>query len=141
MIKITTKVDGLKDLDKRIAKINKAPKKMLEAVGKLEVKDTKHRIRSSKTDPDGKPWRPWSFATLKERFRQGNVQRGLLYRTGALLNSIKHKVRKYRLEVSSDKEYAKHLQFGGPKLPARPFIGWSKAAINRAVKILTKEVR
>lgn len=141
MIKVETKINGMKDLDKRIKKIKAAPNKMLRVVGKEEVKETKIRIRSTKNDPDGKPWAPWSFATMKERVRQGNVQRGLLYRTGALLNSIKYTVKKGKLSVFSPLKYAKFLQFGTPKMPARPFLGWSKAAINRAVKILTKEVR
>lgn len=109
----------------------------LQKIGEEEVRLTQERIRSSKTGPDGKPWAPWSMATLKQRHRAGDASKGLLYRTGALLTSIKFKVEDGKLTVYSDSTYGKYLQFGTPKMPARPFIGFG-ARINSIVERLTK---
>lgn len=108
----------------------------LKKIGEEEVKLTQQRIRDSKTGPDGKPWQPWSISTLRQRQRAGNAHLGLLYRTGALLNSIKMKIENGALHIYTDKEYGKYLQFGTPKMPARPFIGWGDR-INSIVKRLT----
>lgn len=109
----------------------------LRKIGEEEVRITQERIRSSKTGPDGKAWAPWSIATLKQRQRRGDANKGLLYRTGALLQSIKFKVEDGKLTVYSDAQYGKYLQFGTPKMPARPFIGWGDR-INSIVERLTK---
>lgn len=109
-------------------------RKVLEDIGKEQVQLTQDRIRSSKTDPDGNPWAPWSMATLRSRQRDGTVSRGLLYRTGALLTSIKFTVRDNVLKVFTNIPYGEFLQFGTPKMPARPFIGWG----NQLNTIMTK---
>ena len=74
----------------------------LKKIGEEEVAITQDRIRSSKTGPDGKAWQPWSMATLRQRNRVGNASRGLLYRTGALLSSIKMKLEDGQLTIYSD---------------------------------------
>ena len=111
-------------LDKKTKQIDSLKSSTLEKIGQQQVIATQERIRNSKTGPDGKPWAPWSMATLKQRIRQGNVNRGLLYRTGALLTSIKYSVKNAVLTIYTDTTYGKYLQFGTPKMPARPFIGW-----------------
>lgn len=110
---------------------------VLEEIGKEEVAITQERIRSSKTGPDGKSWAPWSMATLRQRTRQGSAGRGLLYRTGALLTSIAYKIEKGALIVYTNIPYAKYLQFGTPKMPSRPFIGWGNR-INKIVERLNE---
>jgi len=124
-------------IEKKRKQLEAARGKVLEDIGKEEVKITQDRIRSSKTGPDGRAWAPWSMATLRQRQREGNVGKGLLYRTGALLTSIAYKVDKGVLHVFTNAPYAKFLQFGTPKMQARPFIGWG-SRINNIVARLTE---
>lgn len=126
-MKVSVKVDARQlhaALDKKLLQIQLIKTSELDKIGKEQVNLTQQRIRSSKTDPTGKPWAPWSVATLRQRQRQGNASRGLLYRTGALLTSIQYRVSNSVLSVFTNKPYATHLQFGTPKMPAREFIGW-----------------
>lgn len=108
----------------------------LQKIGRDEVRATQDRIRSSKTDPTGRSWQPWAMATLKQRRREGTAGRGLLYRTGALLNSIMYRVDRGILTIYTDASHARYLQFGTPKMPARPFLGWGNR-INNIVTRLT----
>lgn len=134
-VKATITTSGLHNtLREKQAKLQQLPT-VLEQIGRDEVLKTQERIRSSKTGPDGKPWAPWSMATLKQRTRAGNAQRGLLYRTGALLNSIQFKVENTLLTIFTNETYAKFLQFGTPKMKARPFVGFGKD-INKAIQRL-----
>ena len=124
-------------IEKKRKQLEAARGKVLEEIGKEEVQITQERIRSSKTGPNGQAWAPWSMATLRQRTREGSVSKGLLYRTGALLTSIAYKVEKGALLVYTNIPYAKHLQFGTPKMPARPFIGWGNR-INKIVERLNE---
>jgi len=130
---ITTRTDGLQSTRNRITTIQRAPQKTLEEVAKMGVDATKHRITQSKTGPDGQPWAPWSMATIRANRGKGG---SLLFRTGALNNSIEYRISEKTLTIYSNVGYAKYLQFGTPKMPARPFLGWSQADINKIKKIL-----
>lgn len=102
----------------------------LEELGAQEVAIVQERIRTGKTSPDGQAWRPWALSTLRQRIREGTTGGGLLYKTGALYNSIKWKITSANLIIYSDSPYAQYLQNGTSRMPARPFVGWNKEAIN-----------
>lgn len=122
------------------AQIQDAKTKTLSNIGAMQVKAAQDRIRSSKTDPNGRPWAPWSMATIKQRTREGNLNRGLLYRSGALIVSIKYKVERGTLSVWSDAPYARFLQFGTPKMRARAFLGFG-TQINRIRQTLIEGLK
>lgn len=123
----------------KAGRIASATAKALKAAGENEVEVTRQRIASEKVTPDGKPWAPWSIATLRQRTREGTTGGGLLNKTGALINSIGYKLTQATLTVFSSATYAKYLQLGTNKMPARPFIGWSKDGVNK-VRELLKEL-
>jgi len=112
-------------------------KPVLERIGKLEEKKAKHRIRSSKTDPDGRRWAPWAYATLVQRLRAGDAARGILYKTGQLLRGFKSSVSRNILKITNSARYAEYLQVGTRDIPARPFLGWDK----RSTKDMTNRFR
>ena len=130
---ITTRTDGLQNVRKRAEVIARAPEETLRRVAEEEVRAVQNRIRNSKTDPEGQPWAPWSMATIRANARRGG---SLLFRTGALHDSIQYRISEKTLTIYSNVGYARYLQFGTPKMPARPFLGWSRDNINRIKQIL-----
>lgn len=135
---VTTRTDGIQNVRKRFDVIMRAPEQVIKQVALDEVKATQNRIRNSKTDPEGQPWAPWSMATIRANKNRGG---SLLFRTGALLNSIEYRISEKTLTIYSNVGYAKYLQFGTPKMPARPFLGWSRESINKIKKILQDAVK
>lgn len=115
----------------KAGRISKATNQALRKAGEEEVRVTRQRITSEKRTPDGTPWRPWALATLRMRMREGTTAGGLLNRTGGLINSIQFKLTKLSLTVFSSATYAKYLQLGTNRMPARPFIGWTAQGVNR----------
>lgn len=110
-----------------IVKKLRDPRPLLEAVGQLLVASTQARIRTTKSDPRGSPWAPWSLATYMARARAGQLAGGLLYNSGRLYNSIDYQVQGKQVIVGSNNVfYASFLQDGTPNMPARPFIGFSE---------------
>lgn len=135
---VTTRTDGIQNVRKRFDVIMRAPEQVIKQVALDEVKATQNRIRNSKTDPEGQPWAPWSMATIRANKNRGG---SLLFRTGTLLNSIEYRISEKTLTIYSNVGYAKYLQFGTPKMPARPFLGWSRESINKIKKILQDAVK
>lgn len=122
----------------RAGRISAATPEALKVAGQQEVERIRQRISVDKTSPDGNAWAPWSMATLRERRREGTLAGGLLNRTGALINSIAFKLNKATLTVFSSAPYAKYLQLGTDKMPARPFMGWSTEGVNRVRELLKR---
>ena len=135
---VTTRVDGMQAVRHRFNQIEKAPDAVIKKVAVEEVAATQERIRNSKTDPEGRPWTPWSMATMRQRQKEGNAGQGLLYRTGSLLNSIQYRISNKTLTIFSNVGHGKFHQFGTSKMDARPFLGWSRTSINR-IRDLFKE--
>lgn len=125
----------------KAGRITKGTNEALRKAGEQEVQRTQQRIAQEKRSPDGVAWRPWSLATLRQRSREGTLAGGLLNRTGALINSIAFKLTQGTLTVFSSATYAKYLQLGTSRMPARPFIGWSQQGVNSVreyIKSFTK---
>lgn len=139
MIKVSSSGNGI---DKLLAKL-RAPQPALEEIGKGLQQSTKDRIRTTKLSPDGKPFAPWSFSTLKARQKEGTAAAGILFRTGKLHESIQYQVVNNQVQVGADSSapYAKYLQFGTMKMPARPFIGFSQQDLEMIRKILRNHIR
>ena len=143
MAKINVRINSanaIKTLQEKQAQIAQAKVTSLQRIGQMQVDTAKQRITQTKTGPDGQPWAAWSMATQKERRRQGNASRGLLWRTGALLQSIQFTIENNVLRVFSDVPYAHFLQFGTPKMPARPFLGFSDQ-INKILDTIKEQLR
>jgi phage virion morphogenesis protein len=81
---------------------------------------TRRRLGKEKRAPDGSAWAPWS---------EGYRGRRMLERSGALIDSIHHKLYGDQAEVGSNLVYAAIHQFGGAEvgkaIPARPYLGLS----------------
>lgn len=135
---VTTRVDGMQAVRHRFEVIKRAPQETIKQVAVEEVARVQDRIRSSKNDPDGRPWEPWAMSTLRQRQKEGNAGNGLLYKTGALLGSIQYRISEKTLTIFSNTTYGKYLQFGTAKMNPRPFLGWSRDSINR-IRTLFKE--
>lgn len=98
--------------------------RFLDNVGQELVNSTKRRLETTKQDPDGQAWSPWSIATQKARQKEGTASLGLLNRTGTLLESITYKLQGQNVIVGTDVPYSVFLQMGTSKMPARRFIGF-----------------
>lgn len=131
------------EVSKRINKVTGSVfnKKLLTNIAKDEVKAIQHRITTSKESPSGKAWAPWSYATIKARTRDKSISRGKLYHYGMLLKSFRTKVSNKMIEIGTSVRYAKYLQFGTKKMPARPFMGWNKESKTNLVKRLKEQIR
>lgn len=106
----------------------KNPGPALDDIGKALVASTQRRLKDTKESPAGVPWAPWTLGTLLGRIKKGNQNRGLLFDSGNLYNSINYQVqgKGVTVGVSNQAPYAVFLQNGTPKMVARPFIGVSK---------------
>lgn len=138
---VQTRVDGQREIRSRFDVIVRAPQASLVLIGQEEVARVKNRIQSSKVDPDGNAWAPWSMATLRSRQRRGGTSGGLLYNSGALTNSVNYTVSEKTLTIKSNVGYARYLQQGSWKMPARRFLGWSQEALNRIKQIIKDAVQ
>lgn len=123
MIKVEVGSSQIGDLAKKLEK----PQDLLNSIGDYLVKTTQARIRTTKSSPDGAPWAPWAPSTYLARAKQGSLGGGLLYNTGSLFNSISHSVSGDKVEVGTSSPFAKYLQMGTQRMPARPFLGISPA--------------
>lgn len=142
-MKVNVKVqgNGFDNAAKTARSIPKAVQTSLKVLSQDAVKETQERIRTTKKDPEGRAWAPWSMATIRARNKDGTAGRGLLWRTGALLNSIQSRVRGWTAEVWSTANHARFIQFGTPKMTARPFLGFSPALVNRLADLIKKNTK
>ena len=141
MITVKTTITT-KKLNELLLKL-KQPQPALEEIGKNLKQSTQARIRDTKLSPSGRPFAPWSFRTLVARQKDGTVNGGILYRTGKLFNSIQYQVSGQQVEVGADSSapYARYLQYGTMKMPARPFVGFSDQDIEMIRKVLQQHLR
>jgi phage virion morphogenesis protein len=110
-----------------------------DAIGEMIVGQTKERIATEKTAPDGAAWAPWSVAYDNTR---NHSKHSLLVGEGSpgLMESIANYTRGSTIEVGTNLIYGKIHQFGGEPgkdgadvpsgavgsgIPARPYLGLS----------------
>lgn len=133
---VTMKMNNLKK------RVKLAAQKSLKEHGEAEVRDVQQRITLRKTDPYGRRWAPWSFATRRQRLREGTVARGLLYRTGALRRSFRSRVTRNSVSVYSTSPIAQYLAQGRRNMRPRVLVDLgSKLSRNRFRKILTRNMK
>lgn len=102
---------------------------LMESVGVLVEGQTRRRLATEKTSPDGEPWELRSPG-YAQSLRPGT---SILIRSGGMLDSIASEARGNEVSVGSDLVYAAIHQFGGTPdmapgpaaVPARPFLGVS----------------
>ena len=119
---------AMDELDGMLARLAD-PAPLLEHIGLYEVAEARERIQRSKDDPLGYAWAPWMPSTAAQRARKGNADQGLLWDTGALLDSITASVAGNTVTIGSAVDYAGYLQDGTDRMAARPFLGWSADAL------------
>lgn len=137
----------LREANGRFASVQKLisqmqnPAPLLDIIGKLLKASTEKRITTTKLDPQGRAWKPWSFATFLARSKKGNAGRGLLYDSGNLARNISYTVQGQQVLVGVNAgaaPYARFLQSGTPNMPARPFVGIS-ADDNQAIRLAVQQ--
>ena len=88
---------------------------LMDAIGTEVEGQTKRRIESEKTGPDGKVWPPWSDEYAKTR----HSGHSLLRSEGHLLESITHNV------VAEGVDTGTNLGYGASNQDTRPYLGLS----------------
>ena len=131
MIEITISTAAL---DRALTHLEQAGRNLSPAfkdIGEALINSTRERFEEGK-GPDGTRWRDNRPVTLARK--KGN--KPLTGETGLLSTEIHYEADPRYVRVGSNKEYAAMQQFGGKKsefphlwgdIPARPFIGVSKA--------------
>lgn len=99
-------------------------KDLLKSTAQLIAEQAQRRIRSTKSDPDGRPW-PARKGARKKGYISGSSL--LLVDTKTLLRSIR-KARKAAslYDIGTDVSYAPIHQKGTAKIPKREFLGVGK---------------
>lgn len=129
------------DLKKKVDSLSRKianPREYLDLVGQALLEEAHNRIQKKKKGPDGTPWAPWASSTAKARRRSGTASTGLLLNSGALDQSLGYKVSGPKVSVSTTSPYARYLQNGTSRMPARPFIGLGKVE-ERAIESIWKK--
>lgn len=93
---------------------------LMSAIGALLESSTRDRF-NTKTDPDGRPWKPLSWVTLMRRQGRGG---GILVDWGDLFRSISYQADSNSVTVGTDRHYGKYHQMGWG-VPQRAFLGLS----------------
>jgi phage gpG-like protein len=93
---------------------------LLDSVAALVQQQTVRRIRSEKSDPDGRAWRPWSPSYAATR----GPGHSLLIDTQLLVSTFAREVRADGASVYTTVPYA------APNQTARPFLGFGSASIS-----------
>lgn len=113
----------MRDMIERVTRIERAlssPGTLKRSIGRTLVQQTRRRLLTEKTAPDGTPWAPWSPTYAITR----GGKHSLLIDSGAMLNSIKATVRGASgsvafVSIDSDLDYSAVNQ------KTRPFLGMS----------------
>lgn len=105
-------------INERLASMNTLG--LMETVGALVEAQTKRRIASEKTAPDGSAWAPLKASTAA---RKGNDN--ILVDVGRLLGSISHIATATQAVVGTNVFYGVFHQGGTSRMPSRAFVGLS----------------
>lgn len=129
------------DAEQAIAELNAIAVRLanmtpfLQSVGNTQAGAIHARIQRSKTAPMGGNWAPWRPRTEAARIKKGNAQQGLLWDSGALLNSFVVETGPDAVTIGTPVSYAVYLQDGTERMAAREFMGWSETDVS-AVELL-----
>ena len=130
----------LKKLEERLRDLSQPMKE----IGEHLLTETAMRFERG-VDPDGRPWRPNTAATLKKK-RGGKI----LVDRGILRQSINYKADSHGVEigVGHNPPYAKIHQYGGKTgrgrrvtMPARPYLGINDTDLKDVADILMQHLK
>lgn len=140
---VTAKLDT-RQVDRRMRRLHgqlRTKGRAMKQIGRIELQEAQNRVRQSKVSPDMVPWQRWSYSTMISRVRDGSAGKGLLYLSGLLLKSFKMKASATAMSITNTAPYAGFLQEGTSNMPARPFLGFGRAAMKRIEKVLMKHLK
>jgi phage virion morphogenesis protein len=113
---LTYDLSAIERLNARIAALGDVNRrKLLDVVGALVETQTRKRLASEKTAPDGTPWPAWS--ARYEKGRHGG--HSLLQGRGDLSDSLTHEVSSDQVEIGSNLIYARVHQDGSGEDPVK----------------------
>ena len=120
-------------LDQLVAKGNNVRPALLE-MGEYLLQSTEQRFVDQR-DPDGRPWEPLN---ADYRSRKKRNQHLIMVLNGYLSGSLRYQAGASSLELGTNSIYAATHQFGDDErgIPARPFLGISKADETEIIEIL-----
>ena len=109
-------LSGIDGLNRRIAKLSRVERdELLDTIGAVVASQTRRRIESEKSAPDGTPWPAWSDRYAATR----HSGQSLLMGEGDLADSIDHQVSGDDVDVGSNLIYAAIHQFGSDDDPVQ----------------------
>ncbi len=114
---------------------------VMAEIGIDQRSEVQDRLIHGKEGPEHEHWDAWAPMTRAERQAKGNVPQGLLWDSGALIQSILSKPSGESVEIGTDIPYAADLQFGHPApqpMSGRPFLGWSEEGQLRAEHMVVR---
>lgn len=123
-VAVQVDVQGLGRLQSKLQRLGDVNKsELLAQVGAAVESQTKRRIQSEKTAPDGTAWTPW----LPKYAATRHGGQSLLQGEGNLLESIQYAVSGDELEVGTNLIYGATHQLGDPSrnIIDRPYLGLS----------------
>jgi phage virion morphogenesis protein len=129
-VELTAELDArvLAEIDRVFARLGSAGvEQIADEVSMMMEDQTKRRIKTEKTAPDGTPWAPWSDRYALTRNTGNSTQHSLLINEENLLNSVQRYSTGDTASVASRTPYSAIHQFGGRGIPARPYLGLSDA--------------
>ena len=105
-----------------------------------EVEGQTQERFDSQSDPDGRPWQPWSPSYAARRAGDGG---SILRRGGDLQGDVSRQVEGDQVEVGARKVYAAPHQHGWPKrnIPRRQFLGFSVGNVEELGMLVEDFVR
>lgn len=151
-VQIAVEVRGLEDVVAKLTRLSSFNRALvLESLGAMVESQTRRRIESEKTSPDGAAWKPNRAGT------------SILKRAGLLLASIHYRVSGDEVRIGTGMIYGAIHQFGGtivPKnarklvfqglnglvfadqvtIPARPYLGVSSANLAEMRPVLISAI-
>lgn len=121
-----------------LAGLGRDPSPALKALGPLLVASTRNRIVAEQT-PQDTPFAALSAKTKKHKRGAGILRERAM--RGGLFGSLTSQVDDARLRLGTNKVYAATHQFGRDAIPARPFLGFSKADQQQIAEVFADFVR
>lgn len=126
---VEAKIEGLDKILEKLRNTDLTKSNALgHALASWLAKSARMRILKTKTAPDGTKWASLSPSTLKN-LERAKVGGSMLYRTGSLHRAVGYNLAlwsKGAIILEDKMNYAKYLQEGTRKMPARPYLGVGK---------------
>ena len=107
----------------------------------MEMESRISRRFETRTDPDGKAWKPWKAATIRSYPRPGTATArrygrsghgSLLDRFGDMLAGLSYHADKTSVRIGFDRPYAKWHEVGTSRMPRRGLLASSNGRLSDA---------